>query len=220
MTTKSKFEITLDVFSENPFYVLERDLALCEGKLGAALKLYDSHLDFLDFAHYYARAFDEIISRINLHQKDFKPWLLLSRKVPSDSRVARHKKLWKSFYHSGVNLPEGKKSDEYIVESNDSVYFYGAILIENFDSMQIANIIGRGGYGCVAMTSNKKNEIDELLRIGWSYPEPQNYGFPKEIVFSAYYNEFFFLRPIGSFDDKEWGAVVLSQSSLIQKCFS
>jgi len=81
-------------------------LALCEGNLGAALKLYDSHLDSMDFVHYYARAFDEIISRINLHQKDFKPWLLLSRKVPSDSRV-----------------------DEYIVESNDSVYFYGAILL-------------------------------------------------------------------------------------------
>ncbi|WP_157659216.1 hypothetical protein [Thauera butanivorans] len=66
----------------------------------------------------------------------------------------------------------------------------------------------------------QKNEIDELLRIGWGYPEPQDYGFQKEIVFSVYYNGFFFLRPIGSFDDKEWGAVVLSQSSLIQKCFS
>jgi len=218
MTIDCKLRVVVDVFSENDFYMLERNPSPCDRKLGAALKIHDNHLDFLDFSTCYAYAFEEIISLIKSRHQEFMPWLLLSRRAPSSSKIARHKKLWKSFGQHP--LPQGEKTSEFTIEENNFISFYGAILLERFNSIQIAKAIGRGKYGCIAITKNKNNEINKILQTGWGNPVPHNYGFPEEIIDFAYFNNIFFLRPIGAFDDREWGAVTLAQSLLIKEVFS
>jgi len=56
MIINNEFEAILDVLLDNDFYVLEKTSGQKE-IIGAALKLYDRHVEFLDFFHYYSSAF-------------------------------------------------------------------------------------------------------------------------------------------------------------------
>jgi len=218
MTIKKGFMVTLDVFSSNDFYVLEK-VMMQEKNAGAALKLYDRHIDFLEFFHYYSTAFEKLIQAIRTCHQDVVPWLLLSAMELPDSRIVRHKKLWKSFVHPEMNLPKGERSNEYMIEHTDAVSFYGGILFDESELIQVAKLIGVGQYGCIMLTSNKNDEVNKVLQDGWGRPVPHGYGFPKEIINFSCLNDVFFLRPIGAFDDREWGAVALAQSTLIKNVF-
>jgi len=219
MTTINDLKIILDVTSNNEVYRIKETTAPHSKGLGVALKLYNSHLDFLNFDIYYSKAFEEIISKIISKFQNYKVWLLIDRSVVVNSKAARYKKIWKALEISNIQIPSGKRTEEYVVEHEDRICFYGAICLDDFDGIQIANLIGRGVYGCMAITLNNNQEITSILKNGWGSPESNIYGYPKEIIQSASVNSIFFVRPIGAFDDKEWGAVVLAQSSLIERCF-
>jgi hypothetical protein len=220
MITNHDFEVTLDIFSDNKYYVLDKHLKTEGIKLGAALKL---HKDWCknpeDFTKYYAESFDAIMLRISEKFQNFKPWILINNKVDSKSKIALYKKLWKSFDNSEFPLPKGEKTTEYAIESEGCISFYGAISPTVFDEKEAAEFIGRGRYGCIAVTTNEAEQIADLLRMGWGNVESHSYGYPKKILDFASKNQVFFIRPIGEFDDKEWGAVVIAQSALIEECF-
>jgi len=220
MNISGDFEIIKDVFSENDFYCLKETLINKNGKIGAVLSLQSGHVDSNVFSMHYAIAFEKIIAKITSKKKKFGVWLLLSAVVSSQSKIARYKKLWKTFDHSAVGLPDGERSVEYAVESKSGMSFFGAIFLKNPDFFHIAKFIGMGRYGCLAITQNKNNEIEKILQRGWGSVEPHFYGYPKEIIQFSCSSDIFFIRPIGAFDDREWGAVALARTSLIKEIFN
>jgi len=130
------------------------------------LRLYDRHVELLEFFHYYSSAFKELIKAIRIYHQNVIPWLLISTMASPDSRIARYKKLWKSFDQSEKILPKGERSNEYMTEHTDKVSFYGGILFDESELIQVAKLIGVGQYGCIMLTSNKNDEVNKILQTG------------------------------------------------------
>jgi len=125
------------------------------------------------------------------------PWLLLSTVASPGSRIARYKKLWKLFDQPEKILPKGERSNEYMTEHTDKVSFYGGILFDESELIQVAKLIGVGQYGCIMLTSNKDDEVNKILQTGWGNPVSHGYGFPNEIIEFSRFNDVFFFARLG-----------------------
>lgn len=220
---RNDFDIAVvkNVFLDNEYYKLSANVGTGAGlpEVGAALLEFDTHSIEGDYVYFYSMAIFELLSRISSKIGDVDVWLLLKAGPFDDSRIARYKKLWRFLDGSNRNIPCGERSDEYLVESEGKISFFGAIKLKSADLRNVGRFVGRGEYGCLAVCDRLSLEVFDVLRNGWVGGAHQLYGYPPELIHAAALGSIFFIRPIGAFDDREWGAVVIARRKMIENVF-
>lgn len=143
----------------------------------------------------------------------FEYWLLvqLGGWVP-DTRIARYRKLWGAYAKSDVVLPNGIKTDEVMVKTADGLNFFGGIKCENLDFSSVAKLVRAGrGFVLVAVETSQASEfITSVTREGWGLSPRSSLFPPEEIVGALCLFDAFLYWPVGGFDDREIGSVLLS----------
>ncbi|MDR5826827.1 hypothetical protein P9250_03020 [Caballeronia sp. LP006] len=213
MTTDSKFEIAANVFVENEVFNVPQKSLEEDFQLSAAVKLYTGR----PLASLHENALTGLYRRINRYFSTHPIWLVISNggKVP-ESRIVRHYGLWKALEKNGVQLPEGNRTQEYIVEGNQGIQYFGAICLNTPCFGEILKVMALRSSVHIVMSENE-NSVLKLLKDGWSYDIRK---FPTSILRSVEQESMFFLAPLGEFDDMEGGAVALAKPAFIERCFS
>jgi len=184
-----KFHVALmpNVFLDNAYYKLSTNMDAGGGLLdiGAALLEFDAHSVEGDYVYFYSVAIAELLSQILSKLGGNDVWLLVKVGPFDDSRVARYKKLWRFLNGSSREVPCGQRSDEYLVESDGKVSFFGAIKLKPTDLRSVARFVGSGGYGCLAVCDSLNAGIFDVLKNGWGGGAYELYGYPPELIRAA-----------------------------------
>jgi hypothetical protein len=133
------------------------------------------------------------------------------------NRIVMYNKLWLSL-EKRTSLPRGVRSEEYLIESEKGVKFFGFMECENPDTRQILGLL-RAEPACtlIATCENDPQDIlGSVARKGWNrvgiYP-------PIEILKIACSAHAFIYAVIGFFDDRERGLALIAKSSWIDAIF-
>ena len=138
----------------------------------------------------------------------------------SRNRIVMHNRLWRSMGKRNVPLPAGEKSEEYLVEAEGGVKFFGFIECQNLQARQISNVL-RAGPACALLATSEKNPHDELATVarrGWEKSRMYQYP-PLEILKLACRTHTIVYALIGFFDDRERGLAIIAKPSWIDSIF-
>jgi hypothetical protein len=134
------------------------------------------------------------------------------------NRIVMHNKLWRSMAKT-IPLPAGKKSEEYLVESEAGVKFFGFIECEDLKARQILDVLRT--EPAFTLIATCENNPDDLLasaaRRGWA--KSGIYPPPIEILKIACNTRAIIYAVIGFFDDRERGLAVIARPPLIDSIF-
>lgn len=213
MTTENYFELTSNVFTANSVFNIPQKTHEGLGQLSAALRLYPG----LPLSDRQEKALTELYARINAYFPNHLVWLLVSNggKVP-DTKIVRHYGLWRSLEKNGVELPEGERTSEHILEDGGDIQFFGGICLRHPRFQEVVRLVALHSSAHVVLSDNERS-VQELLSSGWFYDSRK---FPISILRQVEKASMFFLVPLGEFDDMEGGAVAIARPLLIASCFS
>lgn len=212
-TTKNDFEVASNVFVANTVFNIPQRTHEALGQLSAALKLYPGR----PLADRQEKALMELYGRIHACFPSHLVWLVISNggKVP-DTKIVRHCGLWRSLEKNAVELPEGERTSEYILEDDGEIQFFGGICLRYPRFQEVTRLISLHSSAHVVLSDNE-HSVRELLSSGWFYDSRK---FPTSILRQVERASMFFLAPLGEFDDMEGGAVAIAKPPLIASCFS
>ena len=213
MTTENDFEVTSNVFVANTVFNIPQRTHEALGPLSAALKLYPGR----PLADRQEKALIDLYGRVNVYFPNHLVWLVVSNggKVP-DTKIVRHYGLWRSLEKNAVELREGERTSEYVLEDGGEIQFFGGICLRHPRFHEIMRFIEFHSATHVVLSDNER-WVRELLSSGWLYDSRK---FPASILHQIEKTSMFFLAPLGEFDDMEGGAVVIARPPLIASCFS
>jgi hypothetical protein len=134
------------------------------------------------------------------------------------NRIVMHNKLWRSLAKR-IQFPAGKKSEEYLIESEAGIKFFGFIECENLEPREILNVL-RIEPACT-LIATCENHPDDMLapvaRNGWH--KSRSHHPPIEILKIACNTRTIIYAVVGFFDDREKGLAVIAQPSFIDTIF-
>ncbi|MEX5588254.1 hypothetical protein [Pseudomonas urmiensis] len=213
MTIAEKpFETTKDIFVDNETFTIRKNPKNSKAILSAALIAYDS--DTLQNTQ--AKAIEELYNQILKNVPNYTPWLLVSNgAMVQTNRIVEYYGLWRAFEKNGIVLPKGQRTQEYALRDAKEVQYFGAILLDNPEFLQIAKLTAPDSSAHLILTSNARSILG-LLQKGWHYDSKKH---PTDLLHHLSLTSNCLIHPIGEFDDIEGGAVAIASPQIISKCF-
>jgi hypothetical protein len=151
----------------------------------------------------------------------YKLWLLACQTVwQPDTRVVRFGGLWKWFERAGIPLPNGKRSSEVVRVMNDKFRSFGWIEIEQQELFSTDVVLRAEHATMLVATMGDPPDLESYLKAGWATVSPSTMAFWAEMSQVAAEHEGLFLRPFGSFDDREAGVNIIGDSKVIDQLAS
>jgi hypothetical protein len=147
-------------------------------------------------------------------------WLVaLGRPVPRSSRVAIHHAerdaLWKALERSGVELPDGPRSESDIAPSSDVLQFGGYIELASVGDLRVALEVTRRENAVIFGRSGDHDEPDWMNFLASLRPLPRDSTALLRASIHQVGGEFFVARSFGRFDDGKVGAEVFAGSEVL-----
>lgn len=213
MTTENDFEVTSNVFVANTVFNIPQRTHEALGQLSAALKFYPGR----PLADRQEKALMELYGRVNSRFPRYLVWLVISNggKVP-DTKIVRHYGLWRALEKNSVELSEGERTSEYILEDSGEIQLFGGICLHHPRFQEVMKLISSHSSAHIILSDNE-HSVRALLNSGWFYDSRK---FPTSILRQVEKSSMFFLAPLGEFDDMEGGAIAIARPPLIANCFS
>lgn len=145
-------------------------------------------------------------------------WLFVIHTLwQSDTRLRRHKKLWRGLGEAGVELPRERTSEE-ILESRDGIKFYGAANVGRDDLAKVGDILAREpGSLLVSAPRDQRPPLRELLAAGWASGHHASLEYWRDLAVVAACHDDILFRPVGAFDDREAGFSLISIPGVVRR---
>ncbi|MBV1882726.1 MAG: hypothetical protein KUG82_13895 [Pseudomonadales bacterium] len=209
MTTDIELVSTMDVSKENEAYNISEEKLPENTKIAAGSWLSSSG------SHYQARLsvlrliFSLIISKI----PKFRFWYFIGDSTwQDDTRVVRHKRLWKALSSRGIEVGHSNETFEELIVSDGMLRFFGAKSISELSIESVVKALSeeRCSY---FLALPQDTDIKVALHLGWDVHD----GFDKGLLRFSVENGGLLFKAIGEFDDPESGFVGLGEPELVQK---
>jgi hypothetical protein len=109
-----------------------------------------------------AMLFDELVSLVQWKMPEARHFLMVGYNgwTPRN-RIVMYHKLWRSMDRR-ISLPAGRRSEEYLIESNEGVKFFGFLECEEIEPRQLLNVL-RTETACT-LVAIEEPECDRVLR--------------------------------------------------------
>jgi hypothetical protein len=143
-------------------------------------------------------------------------WLLAGHTaVQPNSVVVRRRRLWMSLSTRGLSVPSQARTEEFeVVAGSGRRWFGGALLVGAGDlRLACAVIEDEQASAIVAIPQSAETHLTDLLGAGWSKERMQP---AREIVAALDRWDGLLFFPVGEFDDRESGVVVVGRPDLVQ----
>ena len=132
------------------------------------------------------------------------------------TRIVRYNRLWKSIAKRSP-LPGGMRSSEYMIESHRGVKYFGYIELDHVDAVLTASLYDvEPACNLIALYDSKTEILDNLAQQGWDTPV---FTPPLPILKMLCRNDAALYRSVGTFDDREQGAALISKEERIRRVF-
>lgn len=147
---------------------------------------------------------------------DYEAWLLACHSAwQPDTRVTRHRKLWRSLEARGLVTPSGRQVREGLVESVDGLRFFGALQLGLGSLEPVAAILEEEcASHLVALRRQDESVAAALVGSGWARP---GVGPSPEVLEAVCSVGGVVFWPIGRFDDRDAGCIALAKPEVIDR---
>ncbi|WP_335945380.1 hypothetical protein [Pseudomonas sp. G166] len=143
---------------------------------------------------------------------DYDLWLFIGSSAwQPDTRIVRHRKLWGALKSRGYEIVGGSNSQEYIVEEEGKIKFFGALRLSKMSIGTVANVLEAERCSYVIALPKGFN-VQVALDKGWSGDVEEDLSF--HYLLSEKQGLLF--KKVGEFDDGERGFITVGSSELIR----
>ncbi len=209
MTARAHVKVARDLFAENEVFLLGRLRSRGAHAVGGVAWLYGLAPRL---AH--ARALGDAMARLASVMPGYRRVLLLGDASPRrDDRIVRHQRLWKGLECVGPRIPRGQRSEEHCVSTDDGVRWFGAVQFELAEVDVVADWLELGIEALVVcLPEAALRSLEPLLARGWSGGRTEP---PQAVLDALVAQEGLLFWPVGAFDDRESGGVLLGSPELV-----
>lgn len=202
----------MDVSKENDAY------NICESKLPANTKVAAVSWLLSSNTHFDARlsVLRVLFNLIMMQIPKFKLWYLVGDSAwQDDTRIIRHKKLFKRLKSRGVEVTHATEFVEHMREHQGKLKFFGAARLSELSIESVIKMIAEqpSSY-LVAMAED--SEIESAVHAGWNASDFIDKGL---LSYVAENNGLIF-KVVGEFDDLESGFVGFGTPEIVKKLVS
>lgn len=209
MTARAGVKVARDLFAENEVFLLGRLRSRGAHAVGGVAWLYT-----LAPALAHTRALSDALSRLANVMPGYRRVLLLGDAAPRrDDRIVRHQRLWKGLERVGPRIPQGQRSEEHCVSTDEGVRWFGAVQFEPSEVDVVAGWLERGNEALVVgLPEPALRSLEPLLARGWS----SDRSAPPQAVLDALLPlDGVLFWPAGAFDDRECGGILIGSPELV-----
>ncbi len=128
-----------------------------------------------------------------------------------NTRIVRHKKLWKRLKSRGIEVTHFSDSYEEMLERDNKLKFFGAILLSELSIESVVKTLNEESCSYIVALPESAN-IKEALCLGWDI----HGGFDKDLLRYVINNKGIIFKVVGEFDDPENGFVGLGVPELLK----
>ncbi len=207
MTIELKHTSTTDVSKENDTYYISEDKLPLSTKIGASswllpsTNLFEARFTVLKI----------IFSLIFAKMPNLKLWYFVGDSAwQSDTRIIRHKKLFKRLKARGVEITHTSKSIEHMKENNGKLKFFAATRFSELSIDSIVKAIAEEPCSYLVAVPDSF-DIDSALSNGWDTSDYVD----RNILHNVIQSGGLLFKVIGAFDDQESGFVGFGMPELV-----
>lgn len=143
----------------------------------------------------------------------FKLWCIVGDSVwQSDTRIIRHKKLFKRLKDRGVEISHANHFFEEIVELDGRLKLFGAAQLSELSIESVVSLMEEESCSYLIAVP-EEFEVHALICRGWNASESIDTRFLCKIV----ENNGLVLKMVGAFDDPESGFVGMGRPNLVKR---
>jgi|GEM_PF-3101876 len=161
---------------------------------------------------------DSLILQVQGYRPDIRHWLLAGHNTwQPDTRIVRYNQLWRSL-SKRVSLPLGPRSEEFLIESNEGLKFFGILECTNLETRSLSTLLNseRACFLVATWGDYRIRDIEDVVRHGWSAPL---HSPPMEILRLACIDSIVIYSQLGRFDDREQGWAIVGQPRWVDGIF-
>lgn len=209
LTTDISTVSTMDVSKENETYNLNES-SLQTNLTIAAVRWLLSSRNHIEARILILRAiFSLIIEKL----PELRLWCVVGDSAwQTNTRIVRHKKLFKRLKARGVEIAHANNFIEEIIECDGKLKFFGAAQLSELAIESVVSLMAEESCSYLIAVP-VKFEIHTLISRGWDASEAIDTSFLCRVV----ENNGLVLKVIGSFDDPESGFVGMGVPDLVKK---
>lgn len=209
MTTELRTTFTMDVSKENETYNINDFLVSHKFKIAAISWLLSSR-DHLDARISVLRI---IFSAVLTEFSSLNLWLVIGDSAwQPDTRIIRHKKLFKRLSARGVEITHADSFYEDKVESDGKLKFFGAARLSELAIESVVKVMNE--EPCSYIIAVPRNfGVKALISVGWGSRE----AIDTNILLKVAEKEGMLFKMIGAFDDPDAGYVGLGSTGVVKR---
>lgn len=198
---------TVDVTEENHVYNISKDslpegITISAGSWLLSGKHHEARIRTLSF----------IFDLIETKTPEFDIWFFLGDSAwQDDTRIIRHKRLWRRLEYRGFQILGSSDTYEEFVKNGNKVKFFGAKLLSVTSIQSVIKVMTTESCSYIVAIS-RDIDINVILQVGWSNGD----SFDGELLKLIVKNKGILFKVVGKFDDRESGFVGLGAPSLIK----
>lgn len=168
----------------------------------------------------HVRALEHVLPLVLSRLPGYVLWFLVGHSCwQDDNRITRHRKLWGSLQAGGHHLPEGERSSEQIVESQEGVRYFGSIRLSSLAVEATVQVMQREPCSLLAaLPAGNGAALEPLLQQGWT--RSRSSAAPSQDVLKTVCGaDGIVMTPVGAFDDVDAGVAAIARPSVLRLIF-
>lgn len=209
MTTNLKHTSTMDVSKENDTYYISEDNLTENTKVGASSWLLPTT------NHFEARltVLKIIFKLILVKMPNLKLWYLVGDSAwQNDTRIIRHKKLFRRLKARGVGVTHSTETIENVLEYEGKLKFFSAACFSELSIDSVVKTIAEEPCSYIVAVPDTF-DIKSALSNGWEMSDYVDRNILNNVVESSG----LLFKVVGAFDDQESGFVGFGMPELVTK---
>lgn len=209
MTTDVQVEFVEDSTVKNDVCNLSRELLTGASKVGAA-----SWTASTRDPESRACMINNFVATFDALDCERSLWLICGDSSwQKNSRVIQHKRFWGRLRSKVGTLDSIDELLEYACEQDDKIKFFGAALVSKSNVDTVLRVICRTGNCYLVSVKNSTNFLETVLKSGWEDKGWFDYDLLKRVLAA----EELLFKPVGEFDDPDYGFVCVGSPERVMR---